>query len=323
MRRAQQSAPAGHLQPPGASERGLAVRGDAAASWLLQRGVVVSECVGVLQLFADEIAVEGFVVRRMWFTGARFDQQSRVLTARDVVATFVVEGEGEFGGTHDRADAGRGALMLRSRSDAGFIRCTGPMAIIQVESDWIRLSPDGPRGTVRLELSDAFAQIFVSIVTATLNSSIEPADRGFASVCRSIEFALAAALSHHRPRIEYQGSSFAKRRLYEQATALIGTRFSDPSLTVAAIATELSVSKAYLQRAFKDAGISPMQYLRRVRAINARAAIQAQGATRPAHLAMIAKQNGFSSASTMRAVVARALRPQPGGDADDGAGLGE
>lgn len=320
MQQLEQSPPAARHHPSVTCERAVALRGDAAASWLRGRGFEVSECVGVLQLFADEVAVKGFAVRRMWFTGVRLEQHPRALTDRDAVATYIVDGDGVVGDAHGASEVRQGALVLRPRIDPGFIRGTSPMAIIQVESDWMRLSPAAPGGAIRLELSDAVAQIFVSVVTATLNSTIAPSDRGFSSVCTSIEFALAAAVSNDRPRIEYQGTSFAKQRLYEQATALIDTRFGDASLTVASIASELSVSKAYLQRAFKGAGISPMHYLQRVRALNARSAIEARGATRPAQVAKIAKESGFTRASTMRAVVARELRSLPDGGVRDGAG---
>lgn len=290
----------------GSSERGVALRGPAAAAWLERRGFEVSDVDGVLQVFADEVSVGGFELRRVWVTSCRLARRSTRVPGRELVATLFVDGDGTVSDPHGPAgDLGPGVMVLRPLTDEFSIAWSQPVAFIQIESEWHRVSPGGVVGPLPLTLPDSFAHVFVSVATAILNSTISPDDRGFSEVRRSVESALAAGLANQRRTIEYQSSSFAKRRLFERATALIDARYGDPSLTLANLSAELSVSGAYLQRAFRGAGTTPIRYLQRVRATNARASIEATGTADPAVVAAIASRNGFNSASIMRAVVAR------------------
>lgn len=290
-----------------AAERNVSQVGSGAVDWLAARGWDVYSDARGLQLFGDEITNGDFTVRRFWSTPMALTRRVDPNVAGVVEASLVIEGVGSV----KDPDTGEapfevGALLLSEPSVALELRTTEPTAFIQIETRAARVPAEVSFHRVlhsASELNGARA-VLASIVTALLNSPIEPTMTGFPYFEMSIEAALAAVVLEADMEPDYPGSP-AERALFRRATTLIGTRFSDPSFSLEAIANELAVSKPYLQRAFRVAGTTPLQALHRARATRAQQLIAADRRGGREAMENIARQSGFPNARTMRDVIRR------------------
>ncbi|NQX29880.1 helix-turn-helix domain-containing protein [Microbacteriaceae bacterium VKM Ac-2854] len=291
-------------------ERQLALQNEEAVSWLEHRGFQVHSYTRPFHVFTDEIRQDDFVLRRVWFTAAHASRAADTGPERRFEASLVIEGDGTV--DIDRAGAiglGAGQLLLRTRAVPLEVRTTQPAAVIQVESKWDRLTHLGSAPTEPFEANEEYASVFATLATAILNSTIGPTDGGFTALRRAVEAALSAIVADPLTGIRQRMASAAQWTLYQRAVTLIAARADDAALDVSVLASELAVSKQYLQRAFRAAGTSPMRYLRLVRATNARALLDANPAAGRDDLEAIAHQTGFNTVETMNDVITRELRP--------------
>lgn len=289
-------------------ERGVAIQGDAAVQWLVDRGFDVLARRPSLQLYGDEVAHLGFVLRRTWTSGFSVLLPPTAAPSGQFLAAFMIDGHATInrkGGGLSPFTAGQ--LLVRDRREALSLASSEPMAFIHIESHWDRLLDVGHVGSEPIDVANGFAQIFTTLTTVVLNSSASPEDGGFGHLRRAIESTLSAALIQNTTAPEWSSTSAAQRRLFRRAADFIAARADDPTLTLNDIVQELAVSKTYLQRAFRAANTTPMRYLQRVRAANARALISSHRTTGRAELERIAHQAGFNSIETMRSVIAREL----------------
>lgn len=95
----------------------------------------------------------------------------------------------------------------------------------------------------------------------------------------------------------------AQHQLVTRARGVIDQHFSDPSLSVADIANELSVSPAYLYRVFSLVGSTPRRELEQRRASAARLLLAASPARGKGTLESIARRAGFRTPRRMRAAL--------------------
>ncbi|NQX29971.1 helix-turn-helix domain-containing protein [Microbacteriaceae bacterium VKM Ac-2854] len=292
------------------AERGVAMHNDAALNWLAGRGFQPHEPAPTLHLFADEVAQSGFLLRRFWVSGLSATVRADPAARDRFTATFALEGEAVIDGhLPDAAMLGSGMLLVRDCSQPLRIDSVGPLALIQIESEWSRLLGIDRAGDRPILAAESFAQIFASLATVVLNSSVTPSDGGFGYVRRAIESTLSAVLIQSAATSADAITSSAQRRLFQRAAAYIESNAENPDFSLEDITRYLAVSKTYLQRAFRAAGTTPLRYLQRTRAQNARALMSAHPFTARTDLERIARQTGFNSLETMRSVIARELGP--------------
>ncbi|NQX29866.1 helix-turn-helix transcriptional regulator [Microbacteriaceae bacterium VKM Ac-2854] len=294
-----------------AVERNVSRIAEAAADWLSIRGWGVQSDLRTLQLFGDEITNGDFTIRRFWLTPATLIRRSAPNTAGIVEATLVIEGLGSTADSESGvAPFEVGALLLSEPSEPLALTLAEPTALIQIETRAARIP--APLSLHRVlhhaeELNGA-RSVLASIVTALLNSTIEPQAAEFPYFEASLEAALAAVILEADTEVAHPGSP-SERALFRRATTLIGTRFADPTFSLDTIASQLGVSKPYLQRVFRVAGTTPLQSLQRARAQRAEQLLATQPRGGRDDFEKIARQSGFPNARTMRDVLRRLKNP--------------
>jgi AraC-like DNA-binding protein len=281
------------------SERRVALTGAAATSWLQKRGWAFPGGVGPLQLYADEVRRDGFVVRRQWMSAVTGSWSPIGATVTQL--TLVIEGEAmvRFGNHENRLNGGY-AVRREQGGAIGFESRTA-VAIMQIETTSIRreFASTLDQNQAVFESRPSLREMLASQITSTLNSDIEPSTDEFAYVKLSIEYATMALLVGSNEQRLTLGSS-GERQLYQRAVHLISTRATDPGLTLDVIADELSISKSHLQRVFRRAGTTPLRFLSQRRAVVARELLAGRYVSSLEELNSIANRAGFASARVMK-----------------------
>lgn len=290
----------------GSAEREVALEGDAARAWLGRRGWTVTGHSRPFLLRADEIASEGFVLRRHWTSPVEMTRSADRSSPDMVDAVFLLDGDLAVVEPQELS-LGTDGVLISPRSTPLSVRAGKPTAIVQVETAWSTLSLQAPARATLREVDPELRQVFVVTATAILNASLGPGHSGFAQLRASVEAMVAAVLQRNAIVPDYPGTSASMRDLFRLVTTVIDARAADPLLTIDVIAAETNMSKQYIQRAFRPTGLSPLRYLRIVRAMRARTLIRARGARTSRELAEIARMTGFASVENMRDVIAREL----------------
>ncbi|MDR6865729.1 AraC-like DNA-binding protein [Microbacterium resistens] len=257
-----------------------------------------------LRLHASEIVDGGFALRRVRFSGLTATWPADPGAAPDAAElTVIIDGRFLLDGTE--ADAEH--VHVRSLRTEVAIDAPATVEVLQLRTTWSALRWWAPIDAILLPAQPEMKQVLVTMATSLLHSSLGADSAGFGYLRGSAEALAAAVLQKHAVVPVYPGSSASMRELFDRTVALIDARAADPLLTIDAIAAEVNVSKQYLQRAFRPTGVSPLRYLRIVRALRARALMEDEGADGLRGQAEIARTVGFSSVKAMREVLAREL----------------
>jgi AraC-like DNA-binding protein len=115
--------------------------------------------------------------------------------------------------------------------------------------------------------------------------------------------AILSSVAHH------PGLSPSRAALVADANAKIEQHYTDPRFDVAALVSELAVSRSLLHRAFAAAGSTPRRALEEVRVLAAAAYLESVPAPGVNTYAAAAAQAGFSSTRQMRQAMNRFGKP--------------
>lgn len=286
------------------SERRIALTGPSAREWLRRRGWSLSEETGPQQLYADEIRRRDFVIRRQWTS--TISGRWTALDPDITQVTLVIEGDArvEIGGKESRLHGGY--AIWRDRGAKVSLESPTPLALMQIESAGVPrdfISAERGDGAV-FEALPALREMLAGQISATLNSEIEPSMNEFAYLQGSIEYATMALLLG----VEKKARG---RDLYHRAADILITRASDPELTLDEVAEELRISKSHVQRAFRNAGTTPLTFLERRRVTIARTLLEDGTSPTSEEVDSVARRAGFSSTRMMKDAFRReAARPR-------------
>ncbi|QHC68253.1 hypothetical protein GSU68_17865 [Rathayibacter sp. VKM Ac-2759] len=274
--------------PPVSSVRGLSLQGPPVVDWFAGRSASITSP-SRLQLFADEIAADGFRLGRVWTSAARIDVDAHPLLTR---LLFQVDGDTGLllGGRPGTFSAGDVAVIppgtpFTLRSEEGTARYEIEVRLSGVPDPVLAAIGEG----LVLRTPDSVLRtVFLSTATEALNSDVQVTDPGFASfriamAHLAIGFLIGELDGEPRSRL-----SDLRRR----ADEIIADRAADPDFGVAALALELGVSRDYLFRIYRATGTTPGNELRAVRV--------ALAASHPGAQAEVARLAGFRNVKALR-----------------------
>lgn len=297
------------------ADRGVALAGPAAMSWLTDRGFVPEYGGSEIRVAGDALRTEEFALLRIWHNASRVDRSP---AGGGQVIGFVLEGEIHLEENEriTRIGTSEGYSYESSRS----VRedTNGSTALLEAH-----LSPDARRrlgipeseGLIRIESGLTSSRVFVAAVSAMLSASLTTTDLHFFDLRMSVEFALKGVFAEAGIMGD-PGTRSRSARLRRRASAIIERRHGDPTFGVAVLAEEADTSRSVLHAAFAEAGTTPFGEIRRARVVAATELLQESELT----VNEMSRAAGFPSVQAMNRALQRYRRAidQEGREADDG-----
>lgn len=287
---------------PDRSPREDVLTARAASDWLAERGTTGD---GPSHLIADEVAVPGFRVARVWHTASTL---VRAATPGVRFAVVVADGDADAtqGGVTRRL--GSGDLLVAADSGPLTLRIDDRIARFEFE---VRTAGTGvspavtevlDAGAVVADAAPSFRPVLLAAVNAAFNAGLDSDAAGFASFRLATTSLLTGLLEEaFAPRLE--GRSRRESVLYARALDAVAVHAADPEFSAAALARTLAVSDRHLRRIFHGRGTTPAAALRDARLARARALLVAPASATEGDVARMA---GFRTARALkRAAVLR------------------
>lgn len=292
--------------PVAVTERGVALEGSDATSWLEARGVSVESMGGPLRVFGDLLGSGGLELARVWHNAR---QVRREVEADGVALTLVVEGQLTISTDDGEVEVLQGA---------GFVQWSAPRPLV--------VRSDGHSATLELSFGRSFferffigrdtgvtpipagldsARVLLAAAFTTLATSIDARDDSWPSMRGMLENGICAVLTDLGAG--FASASATATRLLRRARAAIAEYSSDPSFDARQLAAVLAVSVSGLYAAFAETERTPSQAIRAARIASARSMLSRRIAPTSIDNDEIAALAGFRSASSMLAAI-RATR---------------
>lgn len=301
------------------TQRQIVLANREATEWLAQRNWHAGATPRPFQILGDEVSTPTLTLRRFatsplnGMLGNRFGKQSPENT---IEVSLVVEGRLILSAPGmPPLDAGEGSFFARRGDCVYDIETNRPFAVMQlvVSAEHLRASlPSANNSSTTLarllEVSPVVRATFTALSTSLLNADISADDPGFPWLTRALEqlfFAIIEGSTDAEPlRSATEREHYARARRYIQANA------SNPDLDAALLAKEIGLSRSYVQRIFRQMGDTPMNYLRRLRVVQAQQLLRiGDGSVRPDYTA-IARACGFRSLRALRDAMAKHANAQ-------------
>ncbi len=250
----------------------IAFLGSAAQRWFASRGWWAHPLAGSepFRVFADEVSIASFVVRRVWHTAAVLTPTTPT-SARDLQPAVLLQVEGSV--TVDTASSTPvtlspgGAVLLPPGIVPAF---QSPQSSARIE---VRARPRLPaaRGTRRILTAGAPTtswRLLANTVNAFLNCDVDTEADSFTAIQSAIEYlatALAVEIALNAQDTDDPPLMNSFARLRSRSDRIIYRNADSASFTVARLAAELGVSRSYLARAYAEADTTPSERIRTVR----------------------------------------------------------
>jgi len=281
---------------PDRSPREDVLTARAASAWLAERGTTGD---GPSHLIADEVAVPGFRVARVWHTASTL-----VRAATPGVRFAVVVADGDADATQGGATRrlGSGDLLVAADSGPLTLRIDDRIARFEFE---VRTAGTGvspavtevlDAGAVVADAAPSFRPVLLAAVNAAFNAGLDSDAAGFASF-RLATTSLLTGLLEEAFADRLGARSAGAARLHRRALDAIALQAADPDFSTAALARALAVSDRHLRRIFEQEGSTPTGALREARLARARALLSTD-APLPSH--EVARLAGFRSSRALR-----------------------
>jgi AraC-like DNA-binding protein len=286
-------------------------RGANARSWAADRGWVIDPSAGAIELLTREFRAEQFSVSL-----TRTATPATSVPARrpgNFLFAMVVSGELRVHLDGARAEDGavrtvrQGAVLVADGSAPLHVEPVGTATVLTVQSAWsrtrtidhsTRILPGADREARELR------RILLALVTPVMAAS-ETSVVGQVRHLRSAIESIVSAVIDQADLVRPTGATSAERDLLNRAILLLQNAAADPTFSTDELSRALGVSKAYVQRAFRRAGTTPLRYLAGVRAQTATRLLEERAVTRRTELEAIAHEAGFASVRSMRACIRR------------------
>lgn len=281
-------------------DRGVALAGPSAVSWLADRGLVPRPQDSVIKVAGDTIRTEDFAILRIWHTASRI---SRSPTRGGQVIGFVLEGH-----LHLDADAtgiaiGPSEGYYYESSSELQERTAGSTAVLEAHLSaeaGQRLGVRQGEGLIKIRSGLTSSRVFVAVVSTILSAPVRSSDLHFLDLRRSAESALKGILNE-ASLVDESGNRSRSERLRRRASAIIERRHWDPGFTVAILIEESGVSRSGLHAAFAEIGTTPLMEIRRARVKTVTAMLGKRDLT----VKEISLAAGFRSIQAMRRALQR------------------
>jgi len=281
---------------------GLTLKGAEAVEWVQSWGWSLHGGSGPLQVSADLVVDDGFVVGRIRHTAARWICGEAMAPPESFVASLGLSGTHELKTARGVTVVPPGAMAIGPFVEDVELVSDQPVARILIVSRWDRLAVD------TCDRQEAHSNLFVDALRHTLELSLDrgvtPVDSGFPAWRMSVESMLAAAMTHGE-NLDVDHLTAAEAVLVRTVTTIIGSEHTDPELTVESIARRLEVSPQRLHQVFSLTGATVGGRLRHARAMTARAHLRSRPGLSAADRLHVARVSGFPTVRTMMAAVAR------------------
>lgn len=281
-------------------ERGVGATGRAAASWLHANGFDVVEDPPTGRVFADVVRSDGLTVARMWHSFSRLRTRDHD-AVDDLAITLVLEGS---------LGVVAGPAQFTVAKGEGYLRRAGV---------GVTLETGGSTGTIEIALGEDFERRFelcglwgalalpatgsTRFLVASSNaflSAFPTAGPGWHLWMLALEAITAGTLLEAGRSAAM--TSRAEADIVRQARRIIHERCTDQALTVATLASHVSISERRLFEAFAAAGSTPRAEIERARLL----VVRRLAAGRSTHLLDwedVAGRTGFRSSRSLRAAL--------------------
>lgn len=283
-------------------ERDLALEGESAGAWLVERGWRPDGSARALRVAGDVVRSDDFAVGRIWHNALRL---TRLPGPPGTAGTIILEGDIDVRTEEGsmRLASGEGVLFDATKpSEWVASRATATLELrvdAQFES---RYGVTGIHSAERLRADSRLMRMLSGLANSAVSNS-DADDPTWPLQQASLENLFAAVISESADG-QVDSRSPARDRLLRAASRRIDARARDSSFTIAALATELSVSERSIQQAFAAAGSTAKRALTRVRLRHARELLRRSEGGAADHEA-VARLSGFKNArALLRALAA-------------------
>ncbi|KTR96332.1 hypothetical protein NS220_02605 [Microbacterium testaceum] len=288
--------PMSPVQPPR-----VALLGAAAQRWFTTRGWHAEPLAGSdpLRVFADEVSVDSFMVRRVWHTAAVLTPIAPRLAAEPQPG-ILLQVEGDLTVDSFVSDPVRLSAGGSARIGPGILpayRAPQSTARIEVRSRSRLATAREVQGVLAVDTLTSSWRLLANTVNALLNGEVDTDADSFTAVQSAIEYLASAVASEIAPVVppaERDTTTTAFTRLRLRSEHVIHRHANSPEFTVAVLADKLGVSRSYLARAYVGTDTTPSERIRAVRLeLAAGASADVSGETR-------ATRAGFSSSRAFK-----------------------
>ncbi|KQQ06287.1 MULTISPECIES: helix-turn-helix domain-containing protein [unclassified Rathayibacter] len=287
--------------------RTVALRGDAAAEWLRERGQE-PQSADDLRIFGDEIRFGAFRLARLRHSPLH----ARVRIPPGIVrVVLVVEGDARIAASDARAaaDVGPGDSFVVVGPASGEYRALEAVARYEIDVSVLEVPAGVLRGigegvALHPDASPCRAMI-MALTNTVLNSDADhataagPLSSAVASLVSGLLVDAVSARSRKEPARAPES--------YSRALGVILGRARDQRFGVAELAEAVNLSSGYLRKVFAAHGSRPSEAIEQARLAIAQRHLAATGSPRRTR-AEIATMSGFSSARALSDALARQQR---------------